>query len=158
MNWKPELDELKRREALAREMGGADKVKRQHEGGRLTVRERIALLLDPGSFHEVGAISGKAEYESAGGLASLTPANCVFGRGLIDGRPVVVVGDDFTVRGGSADASIAAKPLIAEEMASEFRLPIVRIIEGSGGGGSASRRPAPPTSPAASARRAVSTT
>src|SRR4029077_2230715 len=68
--------------------------------------------------------------------ATLTPANCVFGRGLIDGRPVVVVGDDFTVRGGSADASIAAKPRMAEEMASEFRLPIVRIIEGSGGGGS----------------------
>ena len=60
----------------------------------------------------------------------------MFGRGLIDGRPVVVVGDDFTVRGGSADASIAAKPLMAEEMASEFRLPIVRVIEGSGGGGS----------------------
>jgi acetyl-CoA carboxylase carboxyltransferase component len=136
MNWKPELDELKRREAFAREMGGADKVKRQHDGGRLTVRERIALLVDPGSFHEVGAISGKAEYDPARDLASLTPANCVFGRGLIDGRPVVVVGDDFTVRGGSADASIAAKPLMAEEMASEFRLPIVRVIEGSGGGGS----------------------
>jgi acetyl-CoA carboxylase carboxyltransferase component len=136
MNWKPELDELMRREAFAREMGGADKVKRQHEGGRLTVRERITRLVDPGSFHEVGAISGKAEYDSAGDLSTLTPANCVFGRGLIDGRPVVVVGDDFTVRGGSADASIAAKPLMAEEMASEFRLPIVRIIEGSGGGGS----------------------
>ena len=117
-------------------MGGADKVKRQHDGGRLTVRERIALLLDPGSFHEVGAISGKAEYDPAGDLMTLTPANCLFGRGLIDGRPVVVVGDDFTVRGGSADASIAAKPLMAEEMASEFRLPIVRVIEGSGGGGS----------------------
>jgi acetyl-CoA carboxylase carboxyltransferase component len=60
----------------------------------------------------------------------------VFGRGRIDGRPVVVVGDDFTVRGGSADASISAKPLMAEEMAHDFRLPIVRIIEGSGGGGS----------------------
>ena len=63
MNWQPELDELERREAFAREMGGADKVKRQHDGGRLTVRERIALLVDPGSFHEVGAISGKAEYD-----------------------------------------------------------------------------------------------
>jgi len=136
MSWQPELEELRERERLARELGGADKVKRQHEGGRLTVRERITRLVDPGSFHEVGAISGKAEYDSAGDLATLTPANCVFGRGLIDGRPVVVVGDDFTVRGGSADASIAAKPLMAEEMASEFRLPIVRIIEGSGGGGS----------------------
>ena len=47
-----------------------------------------------------------------------------------------MVGDDFTVRGGSADASISAKPLMAEEMAHDFRLPIIRVIEGSGGGGS----------------------
>ncbi len=136
MNWKPELDELARREAFAREMGGSDKVKRQHDAGRLTVRERVELLLDSQSFHEVGAISGSAEYDANGELTRLTPANCVFGRGRIDGRPVVVVGDDFTVRGGSADASIFAKPLMAEDMASELRLPIVRIIEGSGGGGS----------------------
>ena len=88
------------------------------------------------AFHEVGAISGVGEYDEHGELTHLTPANCVFGRGKIDGRTVVVVGDDFTVRGGSADASISAKPLMAEEMAHDFRLPIVRVIEGSGGGGS----------------------
>src|SRR6195256_2850602 len=136
MNWKPELDDLARREAFAREMGGVDKVKRQRDQGRLTVRERIDKLVDPKSFHEIGAISGTAEYDESGELTNLTPANCVFGRGKIDGRTVVVVGDDFTVRGGSADASISAKPLMAEEMAHDFRLPIVRVIEGSGGGGS----------------------
>src|SRR6202047_210064 len=136
MNWKPELDDLARREAFAREMGGIDKVKRQRDQGRLTVRERIDALVDPKSFHEVGASSGIAEYDDNGELKSLTPANCVFGRGKIDGRTVVVVGDDFTVRGGSADASISAKPLMAEEMAHDFRLPIIRLIEGSGGGGS----------------------
>lgn len=136
MNWKPELDELARREAFAREMGGVDKVKRQHDQGRLTVRERIDKLIDKGSFHEIGAVSGIGEYDSSGELQKLTPANCVFGRARVDGRTVVVVGDDFTVRGGSADASISAKPLMAEEMAHDFRLPIVRIIEGSGGGGS----------------------
>ncbi len=136
MNWRSELDELKRREAFAREMGGADKVKRQHDSGRLTVRERIEKVLDPNSFHEVGALSGIGEYDDKGNLTTLTPANCVFGRGKVDGRPVVVVGDDFTVRGGSADASIKAKPQMAEEMAAAFRLPIIRIIEGSGGGGS----------------------
>jgi acetyl-CoA carboxylase carboxyltransferase component len=136
MNWKPELDELARREAFAREMGGVDKVKRQHDQGRLTVRERIDRLTDKGSFHEIGAVSGIGEYDSSGELQKLTPANCVFGRARVDGRTVVVVGDDFTVRGGSADASISAKPLMAEEMAHDFRLPIVRIIEGSGGGGS----------------------
>ena len=56
MNWKPELDELARREAFAREMGGVDKVKRQHDQGRLTVRERIDKLIDRGSFHEIGAV------------------------------------------------------------------------------------------------------
>ena len=136
MNWKPELDDLARREAFAREMGGVDKVKRQHDQGRLTVRERIDRLIDKNSFHEIGAISGIAEYDENSELKHLTPANCVFGRGKIDGRTVVVVGDDFTVRGGSADASISAKPLMAEEMAHDFRLPIIRVIEGSGGGGS----------------------
>ncbi len=136
MNWKPELDELARREAFAKEMGGADKVKRQHDQGRLTVRERIDRLVDPKSFHEMGAISGTAEYDEKNELKTLTPANCVFGRGKIDKRPVVVVGDDFTVRGGSADASISAKPTMAEQMAHDFRMPIIRVIEGSGGGGS----------------------
>ena len=136
MSWQPELDELARRKAFAHEMGGADKVKRQHDGGRLTVRERIDGLVDTGSFQEVGTLSGIGEYDAANSLTSVTPANCVFGRGKVEGRPVVVVGDDFTVRGGSADASITAKPLMAEEMAEAFRLPIVRIIEGSGGGGS----------------------
>src|SRR5215470_12538404 len=136
MVWKPELDDLARREAFAREMGGVDKVKRQRDQGRLTVRERIEKLTDQNSFHEIGAIAGIGEYDEQGELRHLTPANCVFGRARIDGRTVVVVGDDFTVRGGSADASISAKPLMAEEMAHDFRLPIIRVIEGSGGGGS----------------------
>ena len=136
MSWKPELDELARREAFAREMGGVDKVKRQHDQGRLTVRERIDKLIDHGSFHEMGAVTGIGEYDADGKLTFVTPANCVFGRGKIDGRTVVVVGDDFTVRGGSADAAIWEKPLMAEEMAHDFRLPILRVIEGSGGGGS----------------------
>jgi acetyl-CoA carboxylase carboxyltransferase component len=75
MTWTPELDELKERERLARQMGGADKVKRQHEGGRLTVRERIDKLVDAASFHEIGAIAGRAEYDAEGRLVALTPSN-----------------------------------------------------------------------------------
>ncbi|MDB5485813.1 MAG: methylmalonyl-CoA carboxyltransferase, partial [Tardiphaga sp.] len=130
------MDELARREAFAHQMGGADKVKRQRDQGRLNVRERIGQLVDDKSFREIGAVSGVAEYDADNELQMLTPANCVFGRAKIEGRTVVVVGDDFTVRGGSADASISAKPLMAEQMAHEFRLPIIRVIEGSGGGGS----------------------
>ncbi|HWS75140.1 MAG TPA: methylmalonyl-CoA carboxyltransferase, partial [Quisquiliibacterium sp.] len=72
MSWQPELDELARREALAREMGGPDKVKRQHDGGRLTVRERIDGMVDAGSFHEVGALSGIGEYDEHGRLQTVT--------------------------------------------------------------------------------------
>src|SRR6202012_1789566 len=136
MIWKPELDELARREAFAREMGGVEKVKRQRDQGRLPARTGIDKMADADSFHEIGAVSGIGEYDEQGELKHVTPANCVFGRGKVDGRTVVVVGDDFTGRGGSADASIKAKPLMAEEMAHDFRLPIIRIIEGSGGGGS----------------------
>jgi acetyl-CoA carboxylase carboxyltransferase component len=136
MGWQPELDELRERERQARELGGTDKVKRQHDAGKLTIRERIDGLVDQGSFHEIGAIAGRAQYDAEGRLAELVPSNCVMGRAMVDGRPVVVVGDDFTVRGGSADATIREKPLMAEQMAHDLRLPIVRIIEGSGGGGS----------------------
>src|ERR1700741_1974264 len=101
MTWQRELDELRERERMARAMGGADKGQRQHDGGRLTVRERIEQLGDRASFHEVGAIAGKAEYDASGNLKVLTPSNCVMGRASIDGRPIVVLGDDFTVRGGS---------------------------------------------------------
>ncbi|SLN73033.1 acyl-CoA carboxylase subunit beta [Oceanibacterium hippocampi] len=136
MSWEADIEELRRREALARRMGGADKVKRQYDAGRLTVRERIDRLLDPGSFHEVGALAGRATYDPAGEIADFMPANFVFGRGLVDGRPIVVAGDDFTVRGGASDASIRGKQGAAEQMANEYRLPIVRLIEGTGGGGS----------------------
>src|ERR1700750_187222 len=100
MIWKPELDELARREAFAREMGGDEKDKRRHDQGRLTVRERIDGLIDRGSFHEIGAVAGLGEYDAQGELKHVTPANCVFGRARVDGRTVVVVGDEFTVRGG----------------------------------------------------------
>jgi acetyl-CoA carboxylase carboxyltransferase component len=136
VTWEPELEELARREALAREMGGAEKVEKHRSLGKLPVRERIARVLDPGSFHEVGGLTGRGRYDDEGNLTELTPANFVMGRGRIDGRPVVVGGDDFTVRGGAADASIFQKQVHAERMAHDLGLPIVRLVDGSGGGGS----------------------
>lgn len=136
MTWQPELDELMKREAFAKRMGGEDKIKRQHDSGRLTIRERVDALVDKGSLHEIGTIAGQAVYDENNDLVDLTPSNSFLGRARINGRPVVVVGDDFTVRGGSADATIKEKNLMAERMAYEFLIPIVRLIEGSGGGGS----------------------
>jgi acetyl-CoA carboxylase carboxyltransferase component len=135
MTWQPELDELQRREGLARRMGGPDRIKRQRDAGRLTVRERLDLLLDQGSFQEVGALAGFPVYED-GELRSFTPTNIICGSGRLDGRRVIVCADDFTVRGGAADASIHAKQVYAERMAHDLRLPMVRLVEGTGGGGS----------------------
>jgi acetyl-CoA carboxylase carboxyltransferase component len=134
--WKRELEELQQRVELAARMGGEEKVDRHRAQGKLTVRERIDALLDEDSFHEIGAMTGRASYDDDGTLIDVTPANFVMGRGRIDGRPVVVGGDDFTVRGGAADASIFQKQVHAERMARELRLPIVRLVDGSGGGGS----------------------
>ena len=136
MSWQPELDELKRREAFAEQLGGDMRVQRQKDGGRYTIRERIDLLADKGSFREVGKIAGMAGYDGRNDLESLTASNFVFGRATLDGRPVVIGGDDFTVRGGSADATIKEKHQMCERMANELRLPLVRLVEGSGGGGS----------------------
>jgi acetyl-CoA carboxylase carboxyltransferase component len=136
MSWKSHIEELRARERLAEQMGGEERVARQRGMGKLTVRERVAFLADPGSFHEVGKIAGKAGYGPDEEIAEFLPATMVFGRGTLNGRPAVILGDDFTVRGGASDASIAGKMLMAEQMANEYGMPIVRMIDGTGGGGS----------------------
>jgi acetyl-CoA carboxylase carboxyltransferase component len=136
MSWKPELEELARRGELARRMGGEERLARARAAGRLDVRERIARLLDPGSFHETGLLAGRGEYDGEGRLTGLTPSNFVCGRGLIEGRPVVVGADDFSVRGGAADGAIGNKMGWSEKAARDLRLPLVRLVDGTGGGGS----------------------
>lgn len=136
MSWQKEVDEIARRHALAEAMGGADKLKKQKADGKLNARQRIAALVDKGSFREIGKLGGAARYDAAGELAEFLPSNMIFGRAKIQGRPVVVESDDFTVRGGAADAAIHGKLVQAEKMAGEYRMPLVRMIEGTGGGGS----------------------
>ena len=136
MSWEPELDELRRREELAHRMGGEERVARQHASGRLTVRERVDRLFDPGSFHETGALAGRGSYDESGELGDFLPANTVVGQGRIEGRRAVAQGDDFTIRGGAADAAIWEKAVYAERMAHSLRLPLVRLVDGTGGGGS----------------------
>ena len=136
MSWQDEVDELRRREELAKQMGGAERIQRQHDNGRLTVRERIDALADENSFHEIGALAGKASYSEAGELERFTPSNFVLGTAKINGRRVVIGGDDFTVRGGAADAKVGDKSGYGEQYALEMRMPLVRLIDGSGGGGS----------------------
>jgi len=136
VSWKPELEELARRTERAHAMGGPEPIARAREAGRGTVRERIAALLDPDSFREIGTLAGRAEYDDAGRMTGFRPSNFVCGRGRIDGRPVVVGGDDFTVRGGAADGAIGNKMGWSERTARDLRVPVVRLVDGTGGGGS----------------------
>jgi acetyl-CoA carboxylase carboxyltransferase component len=134
--WQPEIDELAHRKQLAAQMGGTERVERQRAAGKLTVRERVERFCDPGSFAEIGATAGVGVYDEHVELTGFTPSNLVAGVAEVDGRPVVVSGDDFTVRGGSNEATIAAKRDFAEQIAIELALPHVRLVDGMGGGGS----------------------
>ena len=136
MTWEKELEELGRRRALAENLGGKEKVDRQKAHGKLTARERIDAILDDGSFREIGKIAGRGVYDDQGDLEGFQPSNFIFGRGRINNAPVVASADDFTVRGGAADAAIHRKFSQAEQMAHELRLPLIRMIDGTGGGGS----------------------
>ncbi|GAB4337909.1 MAG: propionyl-CoA carboxylase subunit beta [Dehalococcoidia bacterium] len=132
MSWEPEVNELRRRAAMAREMGGPDAVAFHKGRGKLTVRERIDLLGDAGTFQETGVLAGRPEWDGDR-LASLTPANSVTGVVRIDGRKVVVHGGDFTIRGGAADAAVADKSGWAVRHAYTHRIPLVRLLDATGG-------------------------
>ena len=69
--WTPEIEEIRRRQEAARAMGGPQKVARQRASGRLTVRERIERLADPGTFAEIGALTGFGDYDADGRLVSV---------------------------------------------------------------------------------------
>lgn len=134
--WKDEIEEIHRRQQLAAEMGGRERVERQRSRGKLTVRERIAALLDDGSFREWGSLAGEGQYDANGQLTGFRASSCLTGRGEIDGRTVVVSADDFTIRGGSSETYHHEKNAQAEIMAAEYGLPLVRLLDGTGGGGS----------------------
>jgi len=122
MSWQDHVDKIVQRRALARAQGGPEGVAKQHERGKLTVRERIDLLLDDGSFREHGRIAGGALLDNAGEIDQFTPANYVVGFGTIAERRVVVGGEDFTLKGGSPNAAGLRKSVYAEHLADQSAL------------------------------------
>ena len=138
--WESLLEEVRVLQNFAKqrlEPGSDDPgVVRQRSRGKLTCRERIALLLDEGSFREVGSVAGFASYDEDGAITGFTPANSVGGWGKIDRRSVIVCADDFTSRGGHADGAIAAKSGYLDRLATEMCMPSLRLLDGSSGGGS----------------------
>ncbi|PZC42166.1 MAG: Acetyl-CoA carboxylase, carboxyltransferase component [Chloroflexi bacterium] len=132
MVWQDEVGEIEHRRKLATQLGGAERIQRQHDFGKLTIRERINSVLDEGSFEEIGGLAGAGIYED-GRLTGFTPAPFVGGLGLIDGRRVVVGGEDFTVGGGSAIMEQErSKVGFFEDMAREYRVPLVLFMDGAG--------------------------
>ena len=142
MAWEKSIEEIKRRREWAAAQGGASNVARQHDAGRLTVRERIAGLVDAGSFQEVGGLTASVTYEN-GVAVDATPAPYVCGLADIDGRPVAVGGEDFTVRGGttaSLDKRKGGQGGFSEDLAFEYKIPLVNLIDGAGGSVSSAKR------------------
>jgi acetyl-CoA carboxylase carboxyltransferase component len=130
--WQPEIDELNLRKKFSEQMGGPEGVAVQHKRGKLTIRERLDLLADGGSFQEIGQLAGAATYEGDD-LVDVRPSNMVIGLCALNGRKVVLNGGDFTVRGGAADASVGNKGGHAQNMALSWRLPYVRLLDSTGG-------------------------
>ncbi|KAH7119685.1 propionyl-CoA carboxylase beta chain mitochondrial precursor [Dendryphion nanum] len=113
---------------------------RQKQAGKLWVRERVEQLLDPGSFQEVGSVSGTVTWKQLGTgkeePVEYVPSNNVQGFGKLRGRKVVFTADDFSIRAGHADGALVEKTIYMEKLAISLQLPIVKLVDGSSGGGS----------------------
>jgi acetyl-CoA carboxylase carboxyltransferase component len=129
MPFEKELDELEKKRAWALEMGGSEKVKKQHDKGKFTARERIDRLLDPGSFLEVGMFN----HSDVPGMEEKTPADSkVAGYGKIDDRQVVVVSNDFTVLAATSSRVAGRKEGELKLLAALRGLPVIYLGEAGG--------------------------
>ncbi|HHO76020.1 MAG TPA: carboxyl transferase [Deltaproteobacteria bacterium] len=132
--WKTEVEELNQRKLKAYNLGGEEGIAKQHSHGKMTVRERIDALLDDESFVETGVLAGDSKYDAKNKeLLNIVPCPIVMGLGEIDGRKVIVQGDDFTIKGASVGRLYKAKLSYITKMVHELHLPHVRLLDGAGG-------------------------
>ena len=125
-------EELNRRRDVARQMGGPERIERQHGDGKLTVRERLERLYDADSFLEFGML-GHHQSASPAMQGKNTPADGVIcGIGKIDGRRVALIAYDFTVMAGSIGMVGEIKATRMRELALRERIPIVWLIDSAG--------------------------
>ena len=127
--WKSLLAGLERRRDAARAMGGEEKLARQRAGGRLDARARIDTFLDEGSFLELGTLVGGV---GEPGAAPIPADALVAGMGRVEGRPVLVGAEDFTVLGGSIGPGASDKRTRLAQWAAQERVPLVMLLEGAG--------------------------
>ncbi len=117
-------------------MGGEERLRKHHDAGKLDARARIDHLLDPGSFLEIGTLVGGTD----------APADAVvIGSGSVDGRPVMVAAEDFTVLAGTISSAANAKRYRVAEIAETDRIPLVMMLEGAGFRADGKAHPRAPT-------------
>jgi methylmalonyl-CoA decarboxylase subunit alpha len=142
-NWDDVLEQLEERRVASRAMGGEERLAKHRAAGKLDVRARIDHLLDPGSFHELGTLVGGDD----------APADAiVMGSGRVEGRPVMVAGEDFTVKAGTISQSANSKRYRVAEIAVTDRVPLIMMLEGAGFRADGQRHARTPTDMLAQAR------
>lgn len=124
------LREIHRQNLLG---GGPEQIQRQHQRGKLTARERIEELVDPGSFRELGSCVNTTGVRVDGKVVDAPCDGAVVGTAQIHGRPVMVHASDFTVLGGSVGTQTVFKFCRSLEMAASWGIPMVNLLDSSGG-------------------------
>lgn len=131
-DWDDLLGDLEARRAAAHEGGGARRVQREHDNGRFTARERISLLVDEGTFRELGMLVTTPADDG-----TERPSTFICGTAEIDGRPVAIGAEDFTVLGGGVGSHLQRYKGgwggFIEELAYEYGIPLVLLMQGVGG-------------------------
>jgi len=132
MQQEDRMEILRDRLARARLGGGEDRIARQHEAGKLTARERIDALLDPGSFQELDALVVHRNRDFGMEKKQIPGDGVVTGHGRIDGRPVFVFSQDFTVFGGSLSETFAEKVCKVMDLSMKTGVPMIGLNDSGG--------------------------
>src|SRR6476661_1851886 len=120
---------VRNEEEQIREGGGAKAIENQHSKNRLTARERIQKLVDPGSFFELGTYAGYRMYEEWGGAPA---AGVITGLARIESRMVMIIANDATVKAGAFFPMTSKKVIRAQNMAIENRIPVIYLVDSAG--------------------------
>src|SRR5919205_2267457 len=132
MSLEDRFSELQRRHAEAELGGGEDRVRRQHKAGKKTARERLDLLLDPGSFVEIDKFVVHQTHDFGMAEQRIPGDGVVTGSGRVHGRPVFVFAQDFTVFGGSLSEAYARKICKVMDLALKTGAPVIGLNDSGG--------------------------
>ncbi|MCP3982670.1 MAG: acyl-CoA carboxylase subunit beta [bacterium] len=131
MSEKP-LEEMRQRYAEARKGGGEERIAKQHAAGKLSARERVEALLDPGSFQEYDALVVHRNHDFGMSDKKIPGDGVITGHGRVDGRPIFVFAQDFTVFGGSLSETFAAKICKVMDQAMKAGAPVIGLNDSGG--------------------------